>query len=100
MRGVLRKNTERRTNGGRSRFSPDGSAVYDLLDRASVLTLSTGGRCGHRQPVSAPVILAPVSAMPAGLLPVSIFNLISVTRDRVFFNLAEAHGNVWLTQLE
>ena len=88
-------------NAGRSRFSPDGSALYYLLDRASVLTLVRQAvDPATKRPVSAPVTLSTLSAIRAGLLPVSVVNLISVTRDRVFFNLVEARGNVWLTRLE
>ena len=88
-------------NAGRSRFSPDGSALYYLLERASVLTLVRHAMDPiTKRPVSAPVVLSTVSTDRTSLLPGPIVNLVSVTRDRVFFNLTEAHGNIWLTRLE
>jgi Tol biopolymer transport system component len=88
-------------NAGRSRFSPDGSAIFYLLDRGSVVTLVRQAlEPRTKQPVGAPVALTTVTAIRPGLLPAPIANIISVSKDRVFFNLGEAHGNVWLTRLE
>lgn len=88
-------------NAARPRFSPDGSAIFYLLDRRSVVTLVRQVvDLRTKQPIGTPATLTTVTAVRPGLLPGPIVNLISVSEDRVFFNLAEAHGNVWLTRLE
>ena len=75
--------------------------MYYLMERSSVVTLVRQALNPQtKNPVKAPVTLATVTAIRSGLLPAPIVNVISVTKDRVFFNLGEAHGNVWLTRLE
>jgi hypothetical protein len=76
-------------------------AIVYLLDRGSVVTLVRQVvDLRTKQPVGMPATLATVTAVRPGLLPAPMVNLISVSVDRVFFNLAEAHGNVGLTRLE
>ena len=88
-------------NAARSRFSPDGSAVFYLLDRGSLVTLVRQALDPvTKRPIKEPVPLTTITAIRVGLLPAPIVNLISVTKDHVFFNLGEAHGNVWVTRLE
>ena len=82
-------------NASRPRFAPDGSSLYYLIVRGSSVALI-------RQK------LDPASKKPSGDLvqltsiPFSGpgVSLISVTRDRVFYNTSEVRSNVWMTNIE
>jgi hypothetical protein len=84
----------------RPRFSPDGSSVYYESTRGSVVTLVRQQLdLVTRRPVKQPVRLATVQAVPSGLFLAPTVNVLSVTRDRVFFNNIDARSNIWMTTL-
>ena len=88
-------------NGNRSRFSPEGDAIYYHLTRGSVVSLvrqaldpTTKRAIGNPSP------LAPIQNIPQSVFNVGLQNVIAVTRTRIFYNNAETHSNVWATRLE
>jgi Tol biopolymer transport system component len=84
----------------RPRFSPDGSSVYYESTRGSVVTLVRQQLdLVTRRPVKQPVRLATVQTVPSGLFLAPTVNVLSVTRDRVFFNNIDARSNIWMTTL-
>jgi Tol biopolymer transport system component len=79
----------------RSRFSPDGSSIYYELRRAGVLTLIKQKLDpATKRTLEDPIQLARVEFSGTGQ------NIVTVTRDRVFFNTDEVRSNVWMTRLE
>ena len=84
----------------RPRFSPDGSSVYYESTRGSVVTLVRQQLDPvTRRTVEQPVLLAIVQTIPSGLFLTPTVHILSVTRDRVFFNNIDARSNIWTTTL-
>ena len=88
-------------DGERPRFSPDGSAIFYELTRGNVVTLVRQALDPvSRRPIGEPVRLAAIRNFPLSVFYISLQSLITVTRDRVFFNTAEIRSNVWLTRIQ
>jgi Tol biopolymer transport system component len=82
-------------DASRPRFSPDGSTIYYELRREGVLRLVKQKLDpATKRPLEEPTPLARVEFSGGGT------NIISVTRDRVFFNTDEVRSNIWMTRLE
>jgi hypothetical protein len=74
--------------------------VYYESTRGSVVTLVRQQLdLVTRRPVKQPVRLATVQTVPSGLFLAPTVNVLSVTRDRVFFNNIDARSNIWMTTL-
>jgi Tol biopolymer transport system component len=82
-------------NASRPRFAPDGSSLYYLIARGSSMMLMRQKLDpDSKRPSGDAVQLAPIPFSGAGV------SLISVTRDRLFFNTSEVRSNVWMTNIE
>ena len=81
-------------HGSRPRFSPDGSALY-YLERGSLFSQKLDA--STMRPIGQPVDIAQLPVFPSGAAPVSV---VSVARDRLFFNTYEVRSNVWMTRME
>jgi hypothetical protein len=53
-----------------------------------------------RKAVGSPVHVANVQNIPQSVFNIGLQNVLTVTRDRVFFNTAEVRSNVWMTRIE
>jgi hypothetical protein len=88
-------------DGARPRFSPDGSAVFYLQTRGNVMTLVRQAvDVKARKAIGSPVHVANVQNIPQSVFNIGLQNVLTVTRDRVFFNTAEVRSNVWMTKIE
>ncbi|MGH9387305.1 MAG: hypothetical protein ACRD2N_23805 [Vicinamibacterales bacterium] len=53
-----------------------------------------------KRPISDPIPLASVLNVPPSVLNIGLQYVITVTRDRLFYNTAEIRSNVWMTRIE
>jgi Tol biopolymer transport system component len=82
-------------DASRPRFSPDGSTIYYELKRAGVLILVKQKLDpATKRTLEEPIPLTSVKFSGFGQ------NIITVSRDRVFFNTDEIRSNIWMTRLE
>jgi serine/threonine protein kinase len=82
-------------NASRPRFAPDGSSLYYLIVRGSRARLIQQKLDPvNKKPAGDPVQLTSVPFSSGDV------SLISVTRDRLFFNTREVRSNVWMTNVE
>jgi Tol biopolymer transport system component len=82
-------------DASRPRFSPDGSTIYYELRRGGILILVKQKlNPDTKRTVEEPLQLAQVE------ISGNVQNIVSVTRDRVFFNTDEIRSNIWMTRLE
>jgi hypothetical protein len=87
-------------DASRPRFSPDGSSVYYELTEGNVVRLVRQKvNPVTKSPEATPVKLAIVQTIPTAFFPVVTASVVSVTRDRVFFNTVETRSNIWMTKL-
>jgi Tol biopolymer transport system component/DNA-binding winged helix-turn-helix (wHTH) protein len=85
-------------NTSRPRFAPNGASIYYLIDRgASKALMRRKLDPISKMPVSDPVQLFSVPFSSPGVGGVA---LISVSRDRIFFNTSEVHSNLWMSNIE
>jgi Tol biopolymer transport system component len=83
-------------NASRPRFSPDGSAIfYEVVEGSIRVLVKQRVDPVNKRPMGELMRLATVRQPDA-----SIFSIVTVTRDRVFFNTLERHSNLWMTQIE
>ena len=88
-------------DGGRPRFSPDGAALFYLLATGNVVTLVRQQLdAASKRPIGTPVKLMSVQNIPQSVFNIGVQNVITVTRERLFYNTAEVRGNVWMTRIE
>ena len=84
-------------NATRPRFSPDGSAIYYQVVNESIRVLVKQKiDPATKRPVGEVMRLVRVR-QPDDL---SVIATVTVTRERVFFNTVEMHGNLWATKIE
>jgi Tol biopolymer transport system component len=82
-------------DASRPRFSPDGSAIYYELRRGGIQILVRQRLDpATKRPLEEPIQLAQVEFSG------NVQNIVTVTRDRVFFNTDEVRSNIWMTRLE
>jgi hypothetical protein len=85
-------------DGGRPRFSPDGASLYFYLTTGSVTTLVRQSLDPvTKAPRGNPVKLASVLSVPNSIFNIGMQPVITVTRDRLFFNTVEMRSNLWMT---
>ena len=51
-------------------------------------------------PEAPPVRLATLQTIPTTFSPLVTASVVSVTRDRVFFNTVETRSSIWMTKLQ
>jgi Tol biopolymer transport system component len=88
-------------DAGRPRFSPDGSSVFYHQIRGSVVRLVRQRiDASTRQPLGDPQPLAAILNIPQTVFNIALQYVVTVSKDRVFFNTAEIRSNVWMTKVE
>jgi eukaryotic-like serine/threonine-protein kinase len=82
-------------DASRPRFSPDGTTIYYELKRKGTLILVKQKLDPTtKRTLEQPLQLAQVE------ISGNVQNIVTVTRDRVFFNTDEIRSNIWVTRLE
>jgi Tol biopolymer transport system component len=88
-------------DGARPRFSPDSATLFYQLTHGNVVTIVRQRLdASTKRPIGAPVPLATVLNVPPSILNIGLQYVITVTRDRLFYNTAEIRSNVWMTRIE
>ena len=86
--------------GSRSRFAPDGNALFYLLtDRGTISLVRQMLNPLSKHVVGNPVRLATVQLFPTTLSYSfgASASIVEVTKDRVYFNTIDLRSNVWMT---
>jgi Tol biopolymer transport system component len=82
-------------DASRPRFSPDGSNIYyELKRRGTLILVKQKLDPATKRTLEQPLQLAQVE------ISGNVQNIVTVTRDRVFFNTDEIRSNIWVTRLE
>jgi Tol biopolymer transport system component len=87
-------------DASRPRFSPDARDLYFLMNQGNVVRLLRQRiDPSTMRPTGPPAVLALVENVPQSVFNLQLQNVVTVTRDRVFFNTSELRSNVWATTL-
>jgi Tol biopolymer transport system component len=88
-------------DGARPRFTPDGATLFYLETRGNVMILVRQPLDPKtKRPVGVSASLAGVQNIPQSVFNIGLQNVLTVTRDRLFYNTAEVRANVWTTRIE
>ena len=86
----------------RPRFSPDGTALFYQVIKGNVMTIVRQPLDAvSKRPIGVPVKVAAVQNIPQSVFNINLPNVITVTRERLFYNTGRrVRSNVWTTRIE
>jgi hypothetical protein len=83
------------------KVDPDGATLFYLQTSGNITAVVRPPLDGKtKQPNGALTQVARVQNRPQSVFNIGLQNVITVTRDRLFFNTAEVRSNVWMTRME